>query len=239
MKTLAYAFALSTLALAGCGDSGTTATTPTPDAGTALDSGTTAGADAGVVETDTGVVAPVDAGVSAETYPAGPYGSRVGALFRPFTLTACNRTGEEATWDFAGPDFYENDLTIISIAAVWCVPCQRESGQIQEQIIERYAGMRVRFVQILVQNADYSAITPASCRSWATRYNIPTPQLMDPMFITQPFVPMTAFPGNIIVDRCGRIRWREYGSDTGLTSIRTAIDDVLANPSYPACPTSD
>ena len=241
MKTVAYAFALSALALVGCGaQGGTVATTPTPDAGTVIaDTGTTAGTDAGVVATDTGVVAPVDAGTPAETYPAGPYGSRVGALFRPFTLTACNRTGDEATWRFDGPDFYESDLTIISIAAVWCVPCQRESGQIQEQIIERYAGMRVRFIQILVQNADYSAITAGSCRSWATRYNISTPQLMDPMFITQPFVPMTAFPGNIIVDRCGRIRWREYGSDTGLTSIRTAIDDVLANPSYPACPTSD
>ena len=60
------------------------------------DTGTTAGTDAGVVATDTGVVAPVDAGTPAETYPAGPYGSRVGALFRPFTLTACNRTGDYA-----------------------------------------------------------------------------------------------------------------------------------------------
>jgi hypothetical protein len=95
----------------------------------------------------------------------------------------------------------------------------------------------VRFVQLLVQNTDGSAISPATCRSWATRYGITFPELMDPMFITQPFVPMTAFPGNIIVDRCGRIRWRQYGSETGLTSIRTAIDEVLADPRYPACPT--
>lgn len=35
------------------------------------------------------------------------------------------------------------------------------------------------------------------------------PVLMDPPFITQPFVPMAAFPGNVIVDRRGRIRWRD------------------------------
>jgi hypothetical protein len=53
---------------------------------------------------------------------------------------------------------------------------------------------------------------------------------MDPMFLTSPFVPRAAFPGNVIIDRRGRIRWREYGSDTGLASIRTAIDDVLMHP---------
>ena len=81
------------------------------------------------------------------------------------------------------------------------------------------------------------AISASTCRAWATRYGLSFPELMDPMFITQPFVPNTAFPGNIIVDRCGRIRWREYGSENGLTSMRTAIDEVLADPRYPACPT--
>ena len=223
MKTLAYAFALSTFALAGCGGSGTTGVTPT--------------ADAGSTAVDVGVTPPTDTGVAAaETYPAGPYGSSVGRLFRPFSLTACNRTGDEATWRFDGPEFFTSQLTVISIAAAWCVPCQRESSQIQAQIIDRYAGQGVRFVQLLVQNVDGSAITAPTCTGWATRYGITFPELMDPMFITQPFVPMTAFPGNIIVDRCGRIRWRQYGAETGLTSIRTAIDEVLADPRYPTCP---
>lgn len=223
MKTLAYAFALSTFALVGCGDSGTSGVTPTADAGSPV--------------VDVVVTPPTDTGVvAAETYPAGPYGSSVGRLFRPFSLTACNREGDEATWRLDGPDFFTSQLTVISIAAAWCVPCQRESAQIQAQIIDRYAGQGVRFVQILVQNVDGSAITRPTCTGWATRYGITFPELMDPMFITQPFVPMTAFPGNIIVDRCGRIRWRQYGAETGLTSIRTAIDEVLADPRYPACP---
>jgi hypothetical protein len=180
-----------------------------------------------------------DVSTGDPTYPAGPYGSSVGRLFQPFSLTACNREGADATWRFDGPDFFTNQLTVISIAAAWCVPCQREAAQIEAQIIQRYAGQNVRFVQLLVQNVDGSAITAPTCRGWATRYGISFPELMDPAFITQPFVPMTAFPGNIIVDRCGTIRWRQYGAETGLTSIRTAIDEVLADQRYPNCPSAE
>jgi hypothetical protein len=60
-----------------------------------------------------------------------------------------------------------------------------------------------------------------------------------PAFSTQPSVPMKAFAGNIIIDRCGRIRWRQYGAETGLTSIRTAIEEALADPRYPNCPTCE
>ncbi len=238
MKTLAYAFALSTFAVVGCGGGGTTGVTPTVDSG--VNAGVDVGVDAGSAAVDVVVEPPTDTGAPpAETYPPGPYGSSVGRLFRPFTLTACNREGDEAMWRFDGPDFFTSELTVLIISAVWCVPCQREAAQIQSEVIDPYADRGVRVVQVLVQNADYSAITPASCRSWVSRYGINFPELMDPMFITQPFVPMTAFPANVIIDRCGRIRWREYGSDTGLTSIRTAIDAVLADPRYPACPTND
>jgi hypothetical protein len=223
MKTTAYIILASMLA--GCGVYSDPVPSNSADAASANDA------------VDVGVAPTTDTGVATvETYPVGPYGSSVGRLFRPFTLTACNGIGDESTWRFDGPEFFTSQLTVISIAAAWCVPCQRESAQIQSQIIDRYAGQGVRFAQILVQNVDGSTITAATCRGWVTRYGITFPELMDPMFITQPFVPMTAFPGNIIVDRCGRIRWRQYGAETGLTSIRTAIDEVLADPRYPACP---
>jgi hypothetical protein len=177
-----------------------------------------------------------DVSTGDPTYPAGPYGSSVGRLFQPFSLTACNREGADATWRFDGPDFFTNQLTVISIAAAWCVPCQRETMQLQEQIITPYAGRGVRFVQLLVQNTDGSAISPATCRGWAARYGVTTPELMDPAFVTQRFVPMSAFPAAVLVDRCGTIRWRQYSADSGLFAMRAAIDDALAHPLYPECP---
>lgn len=223
MRSAAFALAFA-LSLAACGGGST---------------GTDNPVDSGVVVTDTPVAAvdtppappppppPADSGPPAQTYPAGPYGIAIGRTFEPFTLHSCNTNQD---WHFDGPDFFESNLTVISIAAAWCVPCQRESSQIQSQIIERYAGMGVRFVQILVQNVDRTAISAGTCNAWVSRYGISFPELMDPTFLTSPYVPGNAFPGNVIVDRRGRIRWREYGSDTGLMSIRNAIDDVLAHP---------
>ena len=74
-------------ALSGCGSSGTTNTGA--DAGATADVVTvtdvvTTPADAGAAPTDAG-------GMTMATYPAGPYGARIGALFEPFGLTACNR----------------------------------------------------------------------------------------------------------------------------------------------------
>lgn len=220
MRSNAFATLAVSALLVACGSGSSTQTTPPVDSGVVTD--TPAPTDT-PVQTDT----PAADSTPVETYPAGPYGIGIGAVFEPFTLHACNT---DQDWRFDSPDFYTTNLTVISIAAGWCVPCQRESSQIQAQIIDRYAGMGVRFVQILVQNADHTAITPSFCNTWVTRYGITFPELMDPRFVTQPYVPNTAFPGNIIIDRRGRIRWREYGSDMSLTSIRNAIDDVLAHP---------
>lgn len=232
MKPVILSLMFASVALGACSGGSTTNNT------TSQDSGVTPAVDV-VTVTDTGAP-PADTGpapvVGENTYWGEPFATAVGQRFRPFALTACNRTGDEAAWRFDGPDFYTSQLTVISIAAGWCVPCQNESGQIQQEIIDHYAGQGVRFVQILVQNPDRTAISSSFCNTWATRYHLPTPELMDPTFVTQPYVPMTAFPGNVIVDRCGQIRWREYGTETGLTSIKRAIDDILANPRYPNCP---
>jgi len=53
---------------------------------------------------------------------------------------------------------------------------------------------------------------------------------MDPRQTLSPFYPNLAFPGNIIIDRQGRIRFRQYGTEMSLSSIRAAVDEVLANP---------
>ena len=216
MKALSLSVVVAALALSGCGsDDGTPGNTTATDAGVAADTGTQSA---------------VDAGAPTQMYPAGPYGSRVGALFEPFALTACNREGAEANWRFEQSGFWDNQLTIIMISAMWCIPCQNEAMQVERELVQRYAGRGVRFVQILVQDPQRRAISPSQCNNWVNRYGLSFPVLMDPQFITQPFVPMAAFPGNVIVDRRGRIRWREYGSERGLVSIREAIDEILANP---------
>lgn len=215
---------LVSLAVAGCGSSSSA------PAG-AADSGTQVTADTGAVAQDVPATPPADTGAAmTETYPAGPYGARIGALFEPFTLTACNRQGDDARWRFDQPDFFTANVTVVTVSAGWCVPCQVETRQMEAEIVQRYAGMGVRLVQVLVQDANYRAITPEFCNTWVNRYNLTFPVLMDPTNVMGIYYPRSAFPANIIVDRRGRIRAQEYGTETGLARIRMHIEDVLANP---------
>ncbi len=217
----------SILALSACG--GSTNTSSNPGSSTVTDAAASTTADAtssGDAAVGTDVAAPGTDAAAACTYPPGPYGSRMGAIFQPFTLAAC----DGSNWSFDQEGFCAANLTVISIAAGWCVPCQMESAQMQAVIADHYAGMGVRVVQILVQNPDHSEITGAFCSEWASRYGLMFPELIDPLMMTSVYTPNQAFPGNIIVDRQGRIRFREYGETTGLTTLTAAIDDVLANP---------
>ena len=213
---LAVTFTLSALVLAGCGDSGGTGPSTTgPDAATV-----------DVVATDAAVDnAPATDTAPANVYPAGPYGSRTCARFQPFTLNTCDGT----PWRFDQDDFFTSEATVVIIGAGWCVPCQMEARQIETEL-GPYRDRGVRIVQVLVQNPDRTAITGAFCNTWVSRYGLTIPELMDPEQALQPYYPGLAFPGNLIVDRRGLIRYRAYGTETGLTAIKAALDDVLANP---------
>lgn len=210
MRSFVSILPLVAFALAGCGS----------DPATPADSGTQN------PPADSGVQPPPADVPSAAAYPPGPYGSEINQRLRPFTLNTCDNT----PWSFAGENWENSSMTVIIISAGWCVPCQREAAQIQGQLVEPYRDRGVRVVGVLVQDAQRNAITPSFCNTWVTRYNMQIPMLQDPRFVLQPFVPNAAFPGNLIVDRQGRIRWRQYGTDMSLSAIRAAIDEVLAHP---------
>jgi alkyl hydroperoxide reductase subunit AhpC len=175
---------------------------------------------------DSGMTMPTADVPAAPTYPPGPYGSEINQRLRNFTLNTCDGT----PWEFARENWENSSMTVIIISAGWCVPCQREAAQIQGQLVEPFRDRNVRVVGVLVQDQNHNAINGMFCNTWVTRYNMQIPMLQDPRFTLQPFVPNAAFPGNVIVDRQGRIRWRQYGTDMSLTAIRAAIEEVLAHP---------
>lgn len=171
-------------------------------------------------------VAPVDAPVDAPaTYPPGPYGSAVCRRFQPFRLDVCDGT----TWDFAGDDFFSSNATVLLFDAAWSVPSQSQTRQI-ETALGPYQARGVRVVQVLVQGADRAAITPSSCAAWRSRYGLTIPVLMDPSQTLAAYYPSQAFPAALIVDRNGVIRYRAYGADSGLSSVRAALDVVFNEP---------
>lgn len=207
------------LALGGCGGSTTTPGGTAQDAATQQDVAVTPDVQ---VTPDAAPAADVPA---ARTYPAGPYGSSVCRRLEPFSLNKC----DGSQWQFQNDGWSDAAATVVIISAGWCVPCQMEAGQIEREL-GPYVARGVRVVTVLVQDPNHTAITPTFCGTWTSRYHLTIPVLMDPAQILQPYYPGLAFPGNLIVDARGVIRYRAYGTMTGLSSIKTALDDVLSNP---------
>lgn len=135
----------------------------------------------------------------------------------------CDGAGD---FNFYENEFCSNQVTLVVFSAGWCVPCQMEAQQMQDEIIARYQG-RVRVVTVYGQNVSRAAPTAAECMQWKNRYSLESHMVYDPTGALQPVFPMLAYPANLIVDRDGIIRFREYGSSRGLQTLKDQIDGLL------------
>jgi thiol-disulfide isomerase/thioredoxin len=168
--------------------------------------------------------APTDSGAQACTPPTLTNECVMeGCQFAPLTLPYCDGSGD---FRFYQNNFCSNQLTLVVIAAGWCVPCQQEAAQMQDEIISRYAG-RVRVVTVYGQNVARTPASPNECMNWKNRYGLESDMVYDATGMTQRYFPNMAFPANMIIDREGVIRHRVYGTSQGLQSLKDQIDGLL------------
>lgn len=193
------------LGLLGCGGG-----TPTP----MDDAATPPGDDAG-------------SGMLCSNIPTSGFGSSEGRKLANFTLPQCDDTDFSFYNDqFCAP---EHTLTVLSIAAEWCGPCQLESSMLTDRISRPYADRGVRVVQILVQNADYGPPDLDLCNRWVSRFNLTdNVELIDPNGTTAAAFPTGSLPSTLLIDETGTILYREDGVSDGLVTIRAEIDRALA-----------
>jgi hypothetical protein len=170
---------------------------------------------------------PIDTGPA---YPPGPYGRSVGSLVQPFALTACNRSGADATWRFDQADFFASDVTVVLVVVGWSGPDQMLTRQLEAEVVRFYAGRRVRLVQVLAQDANRQPADVSFCSTWVARYALTIPVLVDPTNTLGAYNSLGSFPMTLVVDRNARLRALSYGADQGLTNLRAQIDAVLENP---------
>lgn len=186
--------------------------------------------DAGTPEmTDAGMVDPCAAPAPD---PAHPYGTSINRMFRQLNLENCDGSG---IYSFYGDNQWcepGHRLTLVSIAAVWCVPCQMESAQLTDQITEVYRDQGLRVVQIVVDGpVRGGGAIMEDCTGWVSRYGLTNVELLDSGgAMTGPFFPSGALPSTIIVDDEGIIRFYEDGVSVGLSTLRAEIDALLAEP---------
>ena len=202
---------LASLALGACGPAATS-----QDAGTdVLMSQDTAPAD----------VAPADAQACVSTVPPAPYCAMSACAFAPVSLPLCDGSGN---YDFYGADYCGVTATVMVISAGWCVPCMQEAPMIQHLITEAYADRHVRVITVYAQNPDGSTPDDVNCNHWRNAYHLTSTMTRDPMGATQRYVPGNAFPSNVVIDQHGNIYDVLYGSESGLTTLTSDLDAILA-----------
>ncbi len=101
--------------------------------------------DSGAIEID-GNAGDIDAPMSSceATIPTPPFGVLEGRKFEPLTLDSCDGNA----YEFYNQDYCEARLTVVSIAAGWCMPCIMESGMLTNLITRVYGPQGVRVIQI-------------------------------------------------------------------------------------------
>lgn len=181
-------------------------------------------ADAAITVPDAG---DTDAGSSAcAGDPGEPYGTSEGSHLVPFTLSQCDGTPYSFYGEAEG--FCDATFTVIVMSAGWCGPCRVEATQMQARLVEAYADQGVRVITSIIQNDDYEAPDLAFCQGWTDQYGLTNAVVIDPTQETSIYFPAGSLPATVIVDSEGVIRHREYGTTTGLATIRAALDALLA-----------
>lgn len=162
-----------------------------------------------------------------ENVPTTNFGSREGRALEGFTLPQCNNEDYSLyNADFCDPS---HTLTVISIAAEWCGPCQEESRVLTDLISRPYADRGVRVIQIIIQDADYGPPDLDLCNRWVARFNLTDNiEVIDPTGVTSGAFPSGSLPSTVILDETGTIIHREDGAAPGLVTLRAELDAALA-----------
>lgn len=215
----------------------------------------TPGTDAGTPGTDAGPTC-------ANTVPTSGFGTRVGSKFADITLNDCDGNPHsfyDTTTSNPVQSYCTNTVTVVTIAAGWCHPCNLEADQLQAMLIDPYGPRGVRVIQVLTQDDNFHVPTGSFCQQWLTRTNgWPSSAgywspgdsaanhvisatdhltLLDPTGLTQIYNPADSIPATVIVDGDGVIQLRFNGTSTdpasggaALTEMTTCLDKLLSTP---------
>lgn len=151
----------------------------------------------------------------------------VAALLLAAVAMACARPAEKAEAaqapGFSIKDLQGNTLTladykgkvlVLNFWATWCPPCRREIPD----LIEAYKALKGEGLEILGLSVD--EITAAALLDWVKRTGINYPVALATGEMIKDYEPGDYIPATIIIDRQGRIRFRQSELMTKDTLVR-------------------
>ncbi|MBW2456569.1 MAG: TlpA family protein disulfide reductase [Deltaproteobacteria bacterium] len=101
-------------------------------------------------------------------------------------------------------------LTLLSVGAGWCQPCQEEAPMLEAAAAE-LGDEGVVIVQILFEDGDGDPATSLFCQQWTDAFDLTIPVYVDPLGQSTELFDQAATPLNVVVDREGRVLWSTTG----------------------------
>jgi hypothetical protein len=208
---LSHVAPLLSLVLAGCSSASTRGFHPAP--ASAGDDASASGDDASSpAAADDGGPSPpsADAGEPPPKcqYPQGPYGIHTNETVDGSFAWQGFVDGAATATEVAMKDFYDCDgsrginAVLIDTSAVWCGNCQIESSQLQSTMNGTWAGLGVKVLVLMWQNASSGPPSLGDARMWMQTYGLGAgiSVVVDDRFTFADPNSMVGLPRNILLD---------------------------------------
>jgi len=98
---------------------------------------------------------------------------------------------------------YKGKVLILNFWATWCPPCRREIPD----FIEAYKALKDKGLEILGVSVD--ELSAETLRDWTQKAGMNYPVAMATAKIIADYQPGEYIPATIVIDRSGRIRYRQ------------------------------
>ena len=120
---------------------------------------------------------------------------------------------------------HRGSVVVVNLWGSWCAPCRAEAPMLQETATA-YATQGVTFIGVNVSDA------PAAARAFERTYAITYPSIDDSVqmrafLALREYVPSSAVPSTLVLDRQGRVAARVIGQISGST-LTALLDAVVA-----------
>lgn len=103
-----------------------------------------------------------------------------------------------------------NKVTLVSIGAGWCEPCEQEAV-FMEELYQRYHSRGLEVVQLMYADREGFAPGVTFCRAWRDTFKLSYPVYVDPQGNTLQLFTIGVTPLNILVDKYGKVLWSGFG----------------------------
>ncbi len=117
----------------------------------------------------------------------------------------------------------KDSVVLVNVWATWCGPCRMEIPELQK-LHDKYRGRGFKVVGVSVDESDV-----ANVKQFASEQKIGYPIVLDAEGKLANVLQTTVLPTSVIVDRSGKILWRQVGAlmPNDIAGVETIIQKAI------------